>query len=298
MGNKDDESASPSSPGTSVLSQHRPIVMPEAFVALYSEEWDSWISHFEDCAKLNEWNDARGAQFLAVRMCGAALLQLQSLSPGVRGKYTDLKQALPETFVPAERVKLHKAEFRARHRERDKKLLDLASSLRRLVGKAYPEAVAELQDNLAKDQFIDALEDWEIRLKLQEAGPKTLDDAVNHALQIEAMYEAESHCSKGWSVRVIQEPPQWEKNELMDLLKQNTAAVNQMVQFVQKQHQPPKDREQNQNSRGLGPNVGRAWDLRLRLLAASPAAFMPHKKGHFMADCKQLPAGSGSGNKS
>ena len=122
MGNKDDDSASPSSPGASVLSQHRPIVMPESFAALDSEEWDSWISHFEDCAELNEWNGARRAQFLAVRTRGAALLQLQSLSPGVRGNYTDLKRALREKFVPEERVERHKAEFRARHRERDEKL--------------------------------------------------------------------------------------------------------------------------------------------------------------------------------
>ena len=142
---KDDDSASPASSGASAaLSQHRPIVMPESFAALDSEEWDSWISHFEDCAELNEWNEARRAQFLAVRMRGAALLQLQGLSPGVRGNYTDLKRALREKFVPAERVELHKAEFRARHRERDEKLSDLASSLRRLVGKAYPEAAAEL----------------------------------------------------------------------------------------------------------------------------------------------------------
>ena len=57
--------------------------MPEAFSAAGSEEWDSLLSHFEDCSVINEWSDARKAQFLAVRMSGAALLQLQSLSPEV-----------------------------------------------------------------------------------------------------------------------------------------------------------------------------------------------------------------------
>ena len=115
MGNKDDDSASPSSSGASVLSQHRPIVMPESFAALNSKEWDSWISHFEDCAELNEWNDARRAQFLAVRMRGAALLQLQSLSPGVRGNYTDFKRALREKFIPVERVELHSVDSSSKH---------------------------------------------------------------------------------------------------------------------------------------------------------------------------------------
>ena len=136
----------------------------------------------------------------------------------MRENYATLKGALREKFVPKERVELHKAEFRARHRERDKKLPDLASSLRRLVSRAYREAVPDLQDSLAKDQFIDALEDREIRIKLRESGPKTLDEAVRRALQIEAMYEAESRSSKGRSVRVVQEPSRNENSELVELL--------------------------------------------------------------------------------
>ena len=84
-------------------------------------------------------------------MRGAALLQLQSLATGVREDYATLKAALREKFVPKERVELHKAEFCARHRERYEKLPDLASSLRRPVSRAYPEAVPDLQDSLAKD---------------------------------------------------------------------------------------------------------------------------------------------------
>ena len=190
------DSATPSGSGTSTsVSQNRPVVMPEPFAALDNEEWDSRISHFEDCAVINGWSDERKAQFLAVRTCGAALLQLQSLATGVRENYATLKEALREKFVPKERVELHKAEFRARHRKRDEKLPDLASSLSRLVSRAYPEAVPDLKDSLAKDQFIDALEDREIRVKLRESGPKTLDEAVSRALQIEAMYEAESRRS-------------------------------------------------------------------------------------------------------
>ena len=101
-----------------------------------------------------------------------------------------------------------------------------------MVRKAYPEATDGLQDSLVKDQFIDALEDREMRLKLQESGPKMLDEAVSRVLQIEAMYEAKSRRNKGRSVRVVQEPPPEDKNELMELIKQNTAAMNQIVAVV------------------------------------------------------------------
>ena len=57
------------------------------------------------------------------------------------------KESLCKKFVPQEWVELHKAEFHARRCERNMKLPDLASSLRRLISQAYPEAV------LTKDQI-------------------------------------------------------------------------------------------------------------------------------------------------
>ena len=66
----------------------------------------------------------------------AALLQLQSLSTGVRGDYVTLKEALREKCVPNERIELHKAEFRARYGEHEEKLPDLASLMPRLVSRA------------------------------------------------------------------------------------------------------------------------------------------------------------------
>ena len=88
--------------------------------------------------------------------------------------YAELKEALQEKFVPKESVKLHKTEFCARHCKWDKKLPDLASSLRRLVIRAYPEAVPDLQDSLAKDQFIDALEDRQIQINSESLDRKCL----------------------------------------------------------------------------------------------------------------------------
>jgi len=79
--------------------------------------------------------------------------------------------------------------------------------------------VQQLQGSLAKDQFIDALEDREIRMKIWDYGPKARDDAVSRALVIEGMYEAKSRRSKVRQVRVP-----WKK-----------AAMEQMVPIVQRQ---------------------------------------------------------------
>ena len=47
-----------------------------------------------------------------------------------------------------------------------------------MAREAYPKAAEVPQDSLAKDQFIGALQDREIRLKLRESGAKTLDEAI------------------------------------------------------------------------------------------------------------------------
>ena len=106
---------------------------------------------------------------------------------------------------------------------------------------------------------------------------------------MEAMYEAESRRTKGRSVRVIQEPAQDERSAFAELLKQNTAAINQMVHFVQQQRQPPStsgESERKQNGRGLGPNTKDRIQRR---------CFRCHKRGHYIADCPQ-PARDQQGN--
>ena len=52
MVNNEGETPTTSSGATAqaaaTTSSNRPIVMPEAFSAAGHEEWDSWLSHFED----------------------------------------------------------------------------------------------------------------------------------------------------------------------------------------------------------------------------------------------------------
>ena len=103
-------------------------------------------------------------------------------------------------------------------------------------------------------------------MKLRESGLKMLDEAVSRALQIEAMYEAELRRGKGRSVQIVQESSKSKNSELLELIKQNTAAMNQKVNFVQQQQQQQQpSSEPKQNGWGLGPNAGRARDLRFRL---------------------------------
>jgi len=40
--------------------------MPESFAMLDNQEWDSWISHFKDCAVINSRSNKQKVKFLAI----------------------------------------------------------------------------------------------------------------------------------------------------------------------------------------------------------------------------------------
>ena len=74
-------------------------------------------------------------------------------------------------------------------------LPELAQNLRRLAKNAYPGAPLDIQDSLAKDQFLDALNDANLRWQIFQARPKTLDEALEIAVESEAFKIAESQRS-------------------------------------------------------------------------------------------------------
>ena len=63
-------------------------------------------------------------------------------------------------------------------------LPELGQSIRRLTNLAYPTAPGDVRDTLAKEQFIDALEDSDIRLRAKQARPLNLNDAIRHAVEL------------------------------------------------------------------------------------------------------------------
>ncbi|VDI66468.1 Hypothetical predicted protein [Mytilus galloprovincialis] len=67
----------------------------------------------------------------------------------------------------------------------------LGQSVRRLSNLAYPTAPLELRDMLAKEQFLDALVDSEMRLRIKQSGPKGLNDAIRLTVELEAYNTAE-----------------------------------------------------------------------------------------------------------
>jgi hypothetical protein len=148
--------------------------------------WDAYKAQFELLAELNSWTDAEKAMFLAINQRGSALSFLGNLPPRSRTDYAALTEALDSRFGVAHQAELNRTRLRIRRRRRDEGLPELAEDVERLTRLAYPDADRTMLELLAKDQFIDALWNDDIRLRVRQARPPTLRAALEHALEFES----------------------------------------------------------------------------------------------------------------
>ena len=73
---------------------------------------------------------------------------------------------------------------------------ELAQAVKKLVRQAYPGVNKDVIETFSTDNFIDALNDSEIRLRVRELGPKTLAEAEQTAPRLESHKIADKQRSR------------------------------------------------------------------------------------------------------
>ena len=114
-------------------------------------------------------------------MKGHALTVLSNLSSEHRNHYPSLVAALESRYGSQRQAELHRMKLRSRSRRHEESLPELAEDIARL---AYPEATAAVLETLAKYQFINALVDDELRLRVAQGRLATLQAALGASLKI------------------------------------------------------------------------------------------------------------------
>ena len=148
--------------------------------------WKDYLVQFELAAHANKWDKATSAVLLACSLRGSAQTLLSDITPDVRYDYDLLVTVLTNRFEPENQCEIYKAQIKQRIRKRDEPLTELARDIKRLTSMAYPSAVQDLRDTLAKDCFIKALNDVEMEMFICQKEPDTMEDAIRVALKYEA----------------------------------------------------------------------------------------------------------------
>ena len=213
--------------------------------------WDAYKLQFEMLATVNGWTSAQKATYLAVCLRGPALTVLTNISADHRGDYSVLIAALDRRFGSAHRAELNRVKLKGRVRKREETLPELAEEVEHLARLAYPDATAEMVEVLARDQFIDALPDEEFRLRLRQNKPATLQEALEQALELESIYQANRQRSKVVREIQLESTPAAQVNNIR-LEEGVLETLQRLLDAIQQCTSRPMGNQRPGNQRGRG----------------------------------------------
>ena len=94
--------------------------------------------------------------------------------------------ALKTRFEPDNQNQLYIAQLKSRLRHSNEALPALAQDIRKLVRLSNPSSTVDLRESLAKDCFLDALNDKQMELAVFQSQARSLNDALRVAVEFEA----------------------------------------------------------------------------------------------------------------
>ena len=167
-------------------------ITPRTYDGRGNTSWSEYKSHFERVSRINNWCVEQKLDYLWVHLTDAALSYVETLSPEHTETYTCLCEALEERFGDAQLAEVFKSELRSRRRRNEESLPALAQDINRLVKRAYPDMDYSAVEELAVERFREALTDPEQRMSVFRSKSRTLNQAVQAAIDSESWQISES----------------------------------------------------------------------------------------------------------
>lgn len=106
--------------------------------------------------------------FLAVSVREHAQSVLWDLPSDNGQHYSTLVRSLEERFSPPNQTDFYRVQLKERRQKASESISELGQAIRRLTNLAYASAPGEVRETLAKDSFIDALTDSEMRIRINQ----------------------------------------------------------------------------------------------------------------------------------
>ena len=117
------------------------------------EDWESYLNHFELCAKLGRWSYHDRVLYLAASLRGNGQVYYMTLMPAERSSYHTLVVKLGLRFSNARQQPMWISRLEARVRRQNESIAKLGDDLRRMSQRAYSSLNNEAKEMLALNQL-------------------------------------------------------------------------------------------------------------------------------------------------
>ncbi|KAL3866929.1 hypothetical protein ACJMK2_044176 [Sinanodonta woodiana] len=141
------------------------------------EDFDEYLSQFEIVSELNGWDNNLKSLYLASSLTEGARALLNELTSAQRRDYNSLVNVLDLRYGSMNRAEIFKAKLQTRTKRKDMSISELAQSIKKLTRQAYPGDPTAVMSTLARDHFIDALPESDMRLRIRESRARDISDA-------------------------------------------------------------------------------------------------------------------------
>ena len=197
---------------------------------------ESHLLQFQVAASRNHWSEEEKVDFLKISLVGEASAILKDVGEVT---YEQLANKLKQCYGSLEQKEVFKIQLKARKRKKGETLAELMKDIRRLFMQAYPAQNDVLSASVAKDAFIDALEDKELMIRVMEREPQTLDEAYKIAERMELYTkkvnsdEREGENKHKGTFNKVRATSVMEEGMMKSLLENQKSLQQQMMSLVQ-----------------------------------------------------------------
>ena len=160
-----------------------------------SSDFEEFLCQFEITCEINAWKYKEKSLYLANCLTGVARSLLNDLDSDGRRDYDTLIEKLRNRFGSVNQSEIYRTQLKSRTRHTGETIQELAHAIKKLVHQAYPGVNKEVIETLSLDNFIDAITDSDIRMRVQELSPKSLDEAEQICVRLEAYKVADKQRS-------------------------------------------------------------------------------------------------------
>ncbi|UYV63838.1 K02A2.6-like [Cordylochernes scorpioides] len=177
--------------------------------------------------------------------------------------YECLVHALTLRFGDDNLQPYHVVKLKNRLQKRDETLQELVADVRRLARLAFPDCPRHVQDLLAHQNFVDAIEDPECQQLVRMSDARTLKEALIHALKFEAARDATRSYQK--VMRLMKADESQEDGDIKEAISRLQKTVEEMKKSMSFSESAPgayRQRTYRPNDKTICWNCGKPGHIR------------------------------------